>query len=244
MRPCGLMELSPAWLCCLATAGWFKKKIHDLLNLYRWRTAIGSEKKLIPFWSPYPNVSEGKLFIAPNSCRVFKCRSRNRSVRRCNFATMSQRKRRGHPLRVLGELTQDFTCTTRKCHRHPRADWTRASFHWFSRSGVEIAAASAGNFDDIGSFYAFAYSSTSCRRFEHKINIYKTAKCKFLATCTSLLFRYSSGHFPSVFSSSKRGIKIDGNFASAQPKRAILRPIFLSDFPFLLGACRRRRASG
>ncbi len=109
---------------------------------------------------------------------------------------------------------------------------------------IEITVASAGSFDDIGSFYAFAYSSTSCRRFEHKINIYKTAKCKFLATCTSLLFRYSSGHFPSVFSSSKRGIKIDGNFASAQPKRAILRPIFLSDFPSLLGVCRRRRASG
>ena len=29
----------------------------------RWQTAIGCRKKLIPFWSPYPNVSEGKLFL-------------------------------------------------------------------------------------------------------------------------------------------------------------------------------------
>lgn len=67
----------------------------------RWQTAIGCRKKLIPFWSPYPNVSEGKLFFALDSCRVFICRSMNRLVRRCDFATMSQRKRRGHPPRVL-----------------------------------------------------------------------------------------------------------------------------------------------
>ena len=67
----------------------------------RWQTAIGCRKKLIPFWSPYPNVSEGKLFFALDRCRVFICRSMNRLVRRCDFATMSQRKRRGHPPRVL-----------------------------------------------------------------------------------------------------------------------------------------------
>ncbi|EEX70413.1 hypothetical protein GCWU000325_02454 [Alloprevotella tannerae ATCC 51259] len=43
----------------------------------------------------------------------------------------------------FGELTQDFTCTTRKCRRHPRADWTRASFHCTRRPIVEISAARA-----------------------------------------------------------------------------------------------------
>ena len=164
-------------------------------------------------------MSEGKLFIAPNSCRVFKCRSRNRSVRRCDFATMSQRKRRGHPPRVLWRTHTGLHVHYPQVPSPSSGGLDTRLFPLTCRLIIEIAAASAGNFDDIGSFYAFAYSSTSCRRFEHKINIYKTAKCKFLATCTSLLFRYSSGHFPSVFSSSKRGIKIDGNFASAQPKR-------------------------
>ena len=45
------------WPCGLLT----RSLIYWTYN--RWQTAIGCRKKLIPFWSPYPNVSEGKLFL-------------------------------------------------------------------------------------------------------------------------------------------------------------------------------------
>lgn len=43
----------------------------------------------------------GKTFFASDSCRILIEESMSRLVHRCDQATMSQRKRRGHPLRVL-----------------------------------------------------------------------------------------------------------------------------------------------
>lgn len=111
----------------------------------RWQTAIGCRKKWIPFWSPYPNVSEGKLFFASDSCRILIEESMSRLVRRCDQATMSQRKRRGHPLRVLWRTHTGLHVHYPQVPPPTSGGLDTRLFPLACRSIAEIAAARADN---------------------------------------------------------------------------------------------------
>ena len=129
----------------------------------------------------------GKTFFALDSCRVFICRSMNRLVRRCDFATMSQRKRRGHPPRVLWRTHTGLHVHYPQVPSPSSGGLDTRLFPLTCRLIIEIAAARADNSTRAAPSFNVPIDYQAISIPNTKSKDIKQRMCKFQPACTSFL---------------------------------------------------------